>query len=190
MSISATNFQRPCTREATESRSRRLSPAWAIQCKPPFHWEQDLDDHEDHLAVSLDSSEVRLTPRLQLRLNLVDRSRGQLPSGERSKRTPPWPAFSAQRKAHKAASAAPCRVPVDQPVKVRPAVTPRLACSAHTSMGRCDNQSEAASIVESHEPHSEEPSQDARSCEFSHPQKPTIAHSLPGGARKGRSVSS
>jgi hypothetical protein len=79
---------------------------------------------------------------------------------------------------------------VDQPVKARPAITPRLACSAHTSMGRCDNQSEATSIVEFHEHNPERLSRDAKSREFSHPQDFTIVHSLPGGAGKGRSVSS
>jgi hypothetical protein len=72
---------------------------------------------------------------------------------------------------------------VDQPVKVGPAITPRLACVAHTSMGRSDNQSEAASIVESQKHDPEGPSKDARLHGLSHPQKLTIAHSLPGGAQ-------
>lgn len=119
VSISATNFQRPCTREATESRSCRLSPSWITQADTPRGL--FCDDHEDRLAANPDSSEVRLTPRLQLRRNLVDRSRGASPRARDPVRTSPWPAFSAQRKAHKAASAAPCRALVDQPVKVRPA---------------------------------------------------------------------
>jgi len=85
----------------------------------PNERNDDRMGHEVHLAVSPESSEVRLTPQPQLRLNLVDRCEMK-PAVERSVRTPPWPAFSAQHKAHKAASAAPCRVPVDQPVKVGP----------------------------------------------------------------------
>jgi hypothetical protein len=113
-----------------------------------------------------------------------------MPSGERSGRTSPWPAFSAQRKAHKAASAAPCRVPVDQPVKVGPATTPRLACIAHTSMGRCDNQSGATSIVEFQ---SRIPKDRAGTREptglATRKNPPSFIHCF-GGAGKGRSLSS
>jgi hypothetical protein len=75
VSISATNFQRPCTREATESRSRPLSSSWITQ-GVPVNGNDVHSDHEDRLAANPDSSEVRLTPRLQLRLSPVDRIAG------------------------------------------------------------------------------------------------------------------
>lgn len=74
-SISATNFQRSCTREATESRSRGLSPTRASMSKvdPPIRRNEGHESHEARLAACSESSEVRLTPRLQLRRDLCNR---------------------------------------------------------------------------------------------------------------------
>jgi hypothetical protein len=147
------------------------------------------DDHEDRLTANPDSSEVRLTPLLQLRLNPVDRIMGIAHNGRGPQR--PHLGRRFRRSARLTRPLLPLRVACwwTNPSRSDLAFMPRLACTAHTSMGRCDNQSEATSIVEFHEHDPEESSRDVRICGLSHPKKPTIAHSLHGDTR-GCSVSS
>lgn len=112
----------------------------------PNERNDDRMGHEVHLAVSPESSEVRLTPQPQLRLNLVDRCETNSQSRD------PLGPHLGRRFRHSTRltrSLLPLRVACrwTNPSRSDLAFTPRLACSAHTSMGRCDSQSEAASIA-------------------------------------------
>lgn len=112
----------------------------------PNERNDDRMGHEVHLSVSPESSEVRLTPQPQLRLNLVDRCEMDSQS-----RDPLGPHLGRRfrRSTRLTRSLLPLRVACrwTNPSRSDLAFTPRLACSAHTSMGRCDSQSEAASIA-------------------------------------------